>query len=190
MGIDPQGDLVGSVLADDPGRDLQVNGIDGLRQFLCLKNGGPSHDTFIRLFRLLDPDAFRDCFQTFVARLAEACEGVIAIDGALKIIACTCLKVIDTFRATRLAADPGFVHFDVSSRLPANSVLVEAHHSRTELVKNSKCHSVALQVELPLQLDGRDVGGLTRDQICCPEQYAQWRMAALNDSADHQPGVQ
>jgi len=52
-----------------------------LREFLALKSGLPSHDTFSRLFRLLDPDAFRACFQTFVARLAEACEGVIAIDG-------------------------------------------------------------------------------------------------------------
>ena len=51
------------------------------REFLHLKNGLPSHDTFSRLFRMLDPDAFRACFQTFVARLAEACEGVIAIDG-------------------------------------------------------------------------------------------------------------
>jgi len=61
--------------------DFAVEREDGLRQFLCLKNGVPSHDTFSRLFRLLDPDAFRACFQTFVARLAEACEGVIAIDG-------------------------------------------------------------------------------------------------------------
>lgn len=52
-----------------------------LRDFLVLKNGPPSHDTFSRLFRLLDPDAFRACFQTFVTRLSEACEGVIAIDG-------------------------------------------------------------------------------------------------------------
>ena len=51
------------------------------REFLQLKNGLPSHDTFSRLFRELDPDAFRACFQTFVTRLAEACQGVIAIDG-------------------------------------------------------------------------------------------------------------
>ena len=30
-----------------------------LRQFLDLKNGLPSHDTFSRVFRLLDPDQFR-----------------------------------------------------------------------------------------------------------------------------------
>jgi len=32
------------------------------REFLQLKNGLPSHDTFSRLFRELDPDAFRACF--------------------------------------------------------------------------------------------------------------------------------
>lgn len=61
--------------------DLAAEKEGFLREFLSLKNGIPSHDTFSRLFRLLDPDAFRACFQTFVARLAEACEGVIAIDG-------------------------------------------------------------------------------------------------------------
>jgi predicted transposase YbfD/YdcC len=52
-----------------------------LREFMRLENGPPSHDTFSRVFRLLDPEAFRACFQTFMARFAEACQGVIAIDG-------------------------------------------------------------------------------------------------------------
>src|ERR1700691_4806668 len=52
-----------------------------LRGFLKLKHGAPSHDTFSRLFRLLDPEQFRDCFQRFMAGFAEACQGVVAIDG-------------------------------------------------------------------------------------------------------------
>ena len=52
-----------------------------LRQFLSLPHGIPSHDTFSRLFQLLDPDQFRQCFQTFVRRFAEAHEGVLAVDG-------------------------------------------------------------------------------------------------------------
>lgn len=52
-----------------------------LRGFLTLEHGAPSHDTFSRLFRLLDPEQFRTCFQHFMARFAEACQGVIAIDG-------------------------------------------------------------------------------------------------------------
>jgi predicted transposase YbfD/YdcC len=54
---------------------------DFLRKFLKLENGLPSHDTFSRIFRLLDPDKFRACFQRFMARFAETCQGVIAIDG-------------------------------------------------------------------------------------------------------------
>jgi predicted transposase YbfD/YdcC len=52
-----------------------------LRRFLKLEHGLPSHDTFSRVFRLLDPDQFRTCFQRFMARFAETCQGVIAIDG-------------------------------------------------------------------------------------------------------------
>src|SRR3954466_11700365 len=52
-----------------------------LRGFLTLKHGLPSHDTFSRVFRLLDPEPFRACFQSFMARFAELTQGVIAIDG-------------------------------------------------------------------------------------------------------------
>jgi predicted transposase YbfD/YdcC len=52
-----------------------------LRGFLELKHGLPSHDTFSRLFRLLDPEQFRATFQRFMARFSEAHQGVVAIDG-------------------------------------------------------------------------------------------------------------
>jgi predicted transposase YbfD/YdcC len=52
-----------------------------LRGFLTLEHGPPSHDTFSRVLRRLDPDQFRACFQRFMARFAEAAQGVIAIDG-------------------------------------------------------------------------------------------------------------
>jgi predicted transposase YbfD/YdcC len=52
-----------------------------LRQFLGLENGLPSHDTFSRVFRLLDPEQFRACFQKFMGKFSQACEGVIALDG-------------------------------------------------------------------------------------------------------------
>ena len=55
--------------------------LEFLRSFLRLEHGAPSHDTFSRLFRLLDPEQFRDCFQRFMARFAEASQGVVAIDG-------------------------------------------------------------------------------------------------------------
>ena len=52
-----------------------------LRGFLKLENGLPSHDTFSRLFRLLDPEQFRAVFQRFMARFAETAQNVVAIDG-------------------------------------------------------------------------------------------------------------
>jgi len=52
-----------------------------LREFLDLRNGPPSHDTFSRLFRRLDPDQFRASFQRFMAAFSKICQGVIAIDG-------------------------------------------------------------------------------------------------------------
>jgi predicted transposase YbfD/YdcC len=51
------------------------------REFLDLKNGPPSHDTFSRLFRHLDPDQFRTAFQRFMTAFSQTCQGVIAIDG-------------------------------------------------------------------------------------------------------------
>ena len=52
-----------------------------LRGFLKLENGPPSHDTFSRLFRNLDPEQFRASFQRFMAKFSAGCQGVVAIDG-------------------------------------------------------------------------------------------------------------
>jgi predicted transposase YbfD/YdcC len=53
-----------------------------LETFLELPNGIPSHDTFRRVFMLLDPDAFEACFATWAQSLAVGVEReVIAVDG-------------------------------------------------------------------------------------------------------------
>jgi predicted transposase YbfD/YdcC len=53
-----------------------------LREFLALEGGIPSHDTFSRLFRLLDPRAFSACLTRFAGGLAEAARhGPVALDG-------------------------------------------------------------------------------------------------------------
>ncbi len=52
-----------------------------LRSFLKLENGPPSHDTFSRLFRSLDPQQFGASFQRFMEKFSEGCQGVVAIDG-------------------------------------------------------------------------------------------------------------
>jgi predicted transposase YbfD/YdcC len=55
---------------------------DWLRTFLRLPNGIPSHDTFRRVFCLLDPGAFHECFQRWIDALSAGL-GLkrIAIDG-------------------------------------------------------------------------------------------------------------
>jgi predicted transposase YbfD/YdcC len=53
-----------------------------LRSFLSLANGIPSHDTFRRVFMLIDPDAFEACLTAWAQSFAEAFEReVVAIDG-------------------------------------------------------------------------------------------------------------
>ena len=53
-----------------------------LRTFLELPNGIPSHDTFRRVFMLIDPEAFEACFTAWAASLAAGFEReVVAIDG-------------------------------------------------------------------------------------------------------------
>src|SRR5262245_8678528 len=53
---------------------------------LVLRNGLPSHDTFSRVFRMLDPQAFEQSFQRFMKAFAKAAKirqpkGVVAVDG-------------------------------------------------------------------------------------------------------------
>ena len=45
---------------------------DWLRRFLALPNGVPSHDTFRRVFMLIDPDAFEACFTAWAQGIALA----------------------------------------------------------------------------------------------------------------------
>lgn len=53
-----------------------------LRGFLALPHGIPSHDTFGRVFRWLDPQAFEACFLAWVREVMTVTEGqVIAVDG-------------------------------------------------------------------------------------------------------------
>ena len=52
-----------------------------LRRYLVLAHGTPSHDTFGRVFRLLDGKVFEARFRTWIGGLAGAVAGVVAIDG-------------------------------------------------------------------------------------------------------------
>ena len=52
-----------------------------LPRVLTLRHGVPSHDTFSRVFRLIDPVKFHACFLVFMRKFSETIQGVIAIDG-------------------------------------------------------------------------------------------------------------
>jgi hypothetical protein len=54
----------------------------GLRTFLRLPHGIPSHDTFNRLFSALDPNAFLNCFLRWTQGVRQAVgEEIVALDG-------------------------------------------------------------------------------------------------------------
>lgn len=60
--------------------------LDLLRQFIPLKNGAPSHDTFSRVFNTLDQAAFNAAFVAFMAAFGAALEKTpsdrhVAVDG-------------------------------------------------------------------------------------------------------------
>ena len=53
-----------------------------METFLALPNGIPSHDTFRRVFMLIDPDAFEVCFTRWVQSWARGvAREVVAVDG-------------------------------------------------------------------------------------------------------------
>jgi hypothetical protein len=53
-----------------------------LQTFLTLPNGIPSHDTFRRVFMLIDPEAFERCFARWVQSRADGVSReVVAVDG-------------------------------------------------------------------------------------------------------------
>ena len=65
--------------------DIELFGnerLDWLRQFLALRNGIPSHDTFGRVFARINGDQFQACFISWVQAVFQSTAGqVIAVDG-------------------------------------------------------------------------------------------------------------
>jgi predicted transposase YbfD/YdcC len=62
---------------EDYGREKR----EWLEKFLSLENGIPSHDTFGRVFALLDPGELEEAFAQWVRTLVGRLDGVVAIDG-------------------------------------------------------------------------------------------------------------
>lgn len=55
--------------------------LEWLKQFGICLNGAPSHDTFNRFFRFVDPLSFEKCFISWTQKVANVLGGVIALDG-------------------------------------------------------------------------------------------------------------
>jgi predicted transposase YbfD/YdcC len=55
--------------------------LDWLKSVGICENGPPSHDTYERFFKFLDPNVFRECFMAWTQAMARSIGEVIAIDG-------------------------------------------------------------------------------------------------------------
>lgn len=63
--------------------DFGIARCDWLKEFLELPNGIPSHDTFNRVFSLIDPNEFERRFTQWVQIVSGKLNGQIAIDGKM-----------------------------------------------------------------------------------------------------------
>ena len=77
--------ILGTICGADTWEEIANFGVakyEWLKTFLPLPNGIPSHDTFGRVFALLNPVHFEACFRSWIGSLQVDLEGeVIAIDG-------------------------------------------------------------------------------------------------------------
>jgi predicted transposase YbfD/YdcC len=124
---------------------------------LVLKNGLPSHDTFSRVFRMLDPKAFEISFRRFMKAFAAGAKikrprGVIALDG----------------KALRRGYERG------KSHMPPIMVTAWAAQTRmalaNELAVNNNEAAAAMQLLELLQLKGCVV---TADALHCHRAMAK-----------------
>lgn len=128
-----------------------------LEAILTLKHGLPSHDTFSRVFRMLDPEAFERSFQRFMKAFAKAAKikrakGVVAVDG----------------KALRRGYERG------KSHMPPVMVTVWAAQTRMALANtlapNNNEAAAALQLIELIQLKGCVV---TADALHCHRAMAK-----------------
>src|SRR3954451_6136633 len=100
---------------------------DVLREFLDLEGGPPSHDTFSRVFRRLDPGRFASCFQAYLDQLGAVCRGHVALDGK------TLRGAHD--RAAGTSPLPMVSALASEPRLTLGQVAVEAHSNEIPAVR-------------------------------------------------------
>ena len=76
--------LCGVLCGAEGWKDLELfckSKIDFLKKHLPFENGIPSDDTFARVFSLLSPKQFKECFMRWVCSLQEKIPELVALDG-------------------------------------------------------------------------------------------------------------
>lgn len=76
--------LCAKICDADSWEDIQDFGeakIEFLQRYLPYANGIPSHDTFARVFSLLDPKQFKSCFINWVKEIQKELPELVSIDG-------------------------------------------------------------------------------------------------------------
>jgi predicted transposase YbfD/YdcC len=136
---------------------------EDLRQFLKLEHGIPSHDTFSKVFRHLDPDGFEKVFSEFMGRFNRVLteQKVIAIDG----------------KALRRAFEKGCRH--------APQIMVTAWGSEMRMVLGCRGATDGNEVQAALDLLTMvDLKGaiVTADALHCRETMAE---AVTRQGADY-----
>lgn len=145
-----------------------------LRTILVLEHGIPSHDTFSRVFRILDPKSFEAVFRRFTRAFAAATriKGVVALDG----------------KALRRAYQSGRSHMP--------PVMVTAWSAKTRMALanvlapgNNEAAGALLLIEI-LQLKGCVV---TADALHCHREMAKAIVGGGGDYVlavkNNQPGL-
>lgn len=132
-----------------------------LRQFLQLKHGVPSHDTFSRVFRDLDPNQFTECFARFLDSFFQAHAGIVAIDGK------TLRRSFD--RASKKSPLQMVSAWATDQQLVLGQVAVDS--------KSNELKALPKLLEM-LSLKGRIV---TADALYCVREVAERVLAARGD---------
>jgi len=148
-----------------------------LSTFLDLPGGIPSHDTFSRVFALLDPDVFERCFLNWMAAVVELSAGrLVSIDG----------------KAIRRSFEHGW---DKSGMTHLVSAFVSQAENRvvfSQLAVEDKSNEI---VAIPKLLDLLDLKGavVTIDAIGCQREVAARIVAGGGDYVlpvkDNQPNL-
>ena len=133
---------------------------DWFKRFLALENGVPSHDTFARVFGLLDPACMHVCFERWLTHLVQslspdAATKTIAIDG----------KTLRSSSAARGATDQPLLHLVSAWAHESNLVL-------GQVACDAKSNEITAIPELLAMLDLEGVT-VTIDAMGCQKAIAQ-----------------